>query len=91
MIARNSRIIVNVNSGAGKAGFSNLSSYCASKFGLMDLVESVALKVATYNIRILIILLEQVATKMWQDFDYSYYEINKKKMLNPPKSSSKDR
>ncbi len=40
MVARNSGAIVNVNSGAEKAGFSNLSSYCASKFGLAGLAES---------------------------------------------------
>ncbi len=32
MIQRNSGVIVNINSGAGKTGFSDLSSYCASKF-----------------------------------------------------------
>ena len=44
MIKRKLGVIVNVNSGAGKAGFSNLSAYCASKFGLLGLVESLALK-----------------------------------------------
>lgn len=39
MISRKSGVIVNVNSGAGKAGLSNLSSYCASKFGLVGLAE----------------------------------------------------
>ncbi|MDQ3848493.1 MAG: SDR family oxidoreductase, partial [Thermoproteota archaeon] len=33
MISKRSEIILNVNSGAGKAGFINLSAYCASKFG----------------------------------------------------------
>jgi 3-oxoacyl-[acyl-carrier protein] reductase len=66
MIERNSGTIVNVNSGAGKAGFSNLSSYCASKFGLVVLAESLTLEVAAYNIRVLTIFLGQVATKMWQ-------------------------
>jgi 3-oxoacyl-[acyl-carrier protein] reductase len=89
MIARNAGVIVNVNSGAGKAGFSNLSSYCASKFGLMGLAESVALEVAAHNIRMLTIFLGQIATKMWQDFDYSYYETNKKKMLNPQEVAAK--
>ena len=32
MIKRESGAILNINCGAGKAGFSNLSSYCASKF-----------------------------------------------------------
>jgi 3-oxoacyl-[acyl-carrier protein] reductase len=82
MIARKSGVILNVNSGAGKAGFSNLSSYCASKFGLLGLAESLALEVDTYNIRVMTIFLGQVATKMWQDFDYSYYEKNKSRMLS---------
>ena len=37
MIKMRSGTIVNVNSGAGRTGFSNLSSYCASKFGLFGL------------------------------------------------------
>jgi 3-oxoacyl-[acyl-carrier protein] reductase len=89
MIARNSGAIVNVNSGAGKSGFSNLSSYCASKFGLVGLAESLKLEVAAYHIRVLTIFLGQVATKMWQDYDYSYYEKNKNKMLSPQKVASK--
>ena len=82
MIKRRSGAIVNVNSGAGKTGFSNLSSYCASKFGLFGLAESLALEVDAYNIRVMTIFLGQVATKMWQDFDQSYYEKNKKRMLD---------
>jgi 3-oxoacyl-[acyl-carrier protein] reductase len=82
MIKRESGTIVNVNSGAGKAGFSDLSSYCASKFGLAGLAESLALEVDMYNIRVMTIFLGQVATGMWKDFDYSYYEKNKRKMLN---------
>jgi 3-oxoacyl-[acyl-carrier protein] reductase len=45
MIRTNSGVIVNINSGAGKTGFSDLSSYCASKFGLAGLAESLALEV----------------------------------------------
>lgn len=83
MIKRKLGVIVNVNSGAGKAGFSNLSAYCASKFGLLGLAKSLALEVGEYNIRIMTIFLGQVATKMWQNFDQIYYERNKKRMLNP--------
>ena len=89
MIARKSGVILNLNSGAGKAGFSNLSSYCASKFGLTGLAESLALEVAAYNTRVLTIFLGQVATKMWQEFDYNYYEKNKNRMLNPEKVAAK--
>ena len=83
MISKGSGVILNINSGAGKAGFSNLSAYCASKFGLVGLAESLALEVNEYeNIRVLTIFLGEVATKMWQDFDQSYYEKNKKRMLD---------
>jgi 3-oxoacyl-[acyl-carrier protein] reductase len=83
MIARKSGVIINVNSGAGKLGFSNLSSYCASKFGLLGLAEILVLEVDAYNIKVMTIFLGQVATKMWKGFDYSYYEQNKRRMLNP--------
>jgi 3-oxoacyl-[acyl-carrier protein] reductase len=82
MIAKRSGVIINVNSGAGKVGFSNLSAYCASKFGLRGLAESVSLEVDRYNIRLMTVFLGQVATNMWKDFDYSYYEKNKRMMLN---------
>ncbi len=55
MIKNKYGTIVNVNSGAGKYGFENLSAYCASKFGLMVFAKSVALEVAPYDIRIMTI------------------------------------
>jgi NAD(P)-dependent dehydrogenase (short-subunit alcohol dehydrogenase family) len=76
-------VIVNVNSGSGKAGFENFSSYCASKFGLVGLAESAALEVNSYNIRIFTIFLGQVATKMWQDIDYNHYQRSKNRMHKP--------
>jgi 3-oxoacyl-[acyl-carrier protein] reductase len=89
MIKRRSGTIINVNSGAGKAGFSDLSSYCASKFGLAGLTESLALEVEMYNIRVMTIFLGQVATRMLQAYDYSYYEKNKNKMLSPQNVAAK--
>jgi 3-oxoacyl-[acyl-carrier protein] reductase len=84
MISRRSGVILNVNSGAGKVGFINLSAYCASKFGLVGLAESLALEVSEYkNIRVLTIFLGEVATRMWQEYDFSYYQRNKIKMLQP--------
>jgi 3-oxoacyl-[acyl-carrier protein] reductase len=75
MIERNSGVIINVNSGAGKVGFSNLSSYCASKFGLAGFAESLALAL--------------VATQMWQNYDSNYYERNKNKMFTSEKVAAK--
>jgi 3-oxoacyl-[acyl-carrier protein] reductase len=84
MISKHSGVILNVNSGAGKAGFINLSAYCASKFGLVGLAESLALEVSEYsNIRVLTIFVGEVATKLWQEYDFSYYQRNKTKMLHP--------
>jgi 3-oxoacyl-[acyl-carrier protein] reductase len=87
MISKKSGVILNVNSGAGKAGFSNLSAYCASKFGLLGLAESLALEVSEYNnnnnIRVFTKFLGEVATKMWEEYDFCYYEKNKSKMLQP--------
>jgi 3-oxoacyl-[acyl-carrier protein] reductase len=83
MISKKSGVILNVNSSAGKAGFSNLSAYCASKFGLLGLAESLALEVSEHqNIRVLTIFLGEVATKMWQEYDFRYYR-KKSKMLQP--------
>jgi 3-oxoacyl-[acyl-carrier protein] reductase len=84
MISSRSGVILNVNSGAGKSGFSNLSSYCASKFGLAGLAESLALEVSEHhNIRVLTLFLGEVSTKMWQEYDFRYYQKNKSKMLQP--------
>ncbi|MBU0517362.1 SDR family NAD(P)-dependent oxidoreductase [bacterium] len=42
MLKRNSGSIVNVSSGAGKVAMPNMASYCATKFALCALTESIA-------------------------------------------------
>jgi short-subunit dehydrogenase len=37
----------------------------------------------------LTIFLGQVATKMWQDYDYDYFKKNKDNMLNPKSVAAK--
>jgi len=74
MISKKSGVILNVSSGAGRAGFSSLSAYCASKLGV-GLPESLVLEVSEHqNIRVLTIFLGEVATKMWQEYDFRYYQ-----------------
>jgi 3-oxoacyl-[acyl-carrier protein] reductase len=83
MIENKGGVIINVSSGAGKVGFEDISAYCASKFGMIGLTESLAREVANYNIRVVAICLGEVATKMQEDVDTQYYELNKHKMLDP--------
>ncbi|MEM3161245.1 MAG: SDR family oxidoreductase, partial [Nitrososphaera sp.] len=64
MLEQKSGVIVNVSSGAGKSGFENLSAYCASKFGMMGLTESLAWEVASTRIRVMAICPGDVDTAM---------------------------
>ncbi len=64
MVKSNSRVIINVGSGAGKMGFPKLSAYCASKFGGMGLSESLAAEVNDYNIRVMTICPGEIDTQM---------------------------
>jgi short-subunit dehydrogenase len=55
----------------------------------LQVSQSLALEVEMYNIRVMTIFLGQVATRMWQAYDYSYYEKNKNKMLSPKDAAAK--
>jgi NAD(P)-dependent dehydrogenase (short-subunit alcohol dehydrogenase family) len=81
MIQNRSGVIINVSSGAGKTGFPELSAYCASKFGMIGLTESLAWEVGNYGIRVMAISPGEVDTKMQEDVDTGYYRNNKHKML----------
>lgn len=88
MLDKNASAIVNVSSGAGKAGFDSLSAYCASKFGMMGLTESLAWEVAGHGIRVMAICPGEVATKM-QESDPQYYKENIDRMLKPEQVAAK--
>jgi 3-oxoacyl-[acyl-carrier protein] reductase len=62
-------VIINISSGAGKTGFPDISAYCASKFGMIGLTESLAWEIGNYNIKVMAICPGEVNTKMQQDFD----------------------
>ena len=68
MTKNRSGVIINVSSGAGKTG------YCASKFGMIGLTESLAWEVANQNIRVMAICPGEVDTKMQQNVHLDYYK-----------------
>jgi 3-oxoacyl-[acyl-carrier protein] reductase len=88
MLRNNAGTIVNVSSGAGKTGFDSLSAYCASKFGMMGLTESLAWEVAGHHVRVMAICPGEVATSM-QEADPDYYRQNKGRMLKPEEVAAK--
>ena len=83
MIKNRDGVIINVSSGAGKTGFPDISAYCASKFSMIGLAESLAWEVGNYNIKVMAICPGEVDTKMQHDVDLDYYTKNKDKMLKP--------
>ena len=83
-------VIINVSSGAGKSGFANLSSYCASKFGVIGLNESVAKEVAdNYNVKVMAICPGGVDTKMIDDIVDNGYNLSNKDLMKPEEVAKK--
>jgi 3-oxoacyl-[acyl-carrier protein] reductase len=82
-------VIINVSSGAGKVGFPNISAYCASKFGIIGLTESLSWEVECANIRVMAICPGEVDTRMQEDLYKKYYMENKNKMLKPEQIAHK--
>jgi NAD(P)-dependent dehydrogenase (short-subunit alcohol dehydrogenase family) len=89
MIRQRSGVIVNISSGAGKAGFAELSAYCASKFGLIGLTESLASEVEKYNIRVIALCPGAVATRMQEHIDPDRYRRYKDSMTQPEDVAAK--
>jgi 3-oxoacyl-[acyl-carrier protein] reductase len=82
-------IIVNVSSGAGKSGFPNLSAYCASKFGVIGLTESVAKEVAGDNVKVMAICPGGVDTDMIKNIVNEGYSISNRNLLQPEQIAKK--
>jgi NAD(P)-dependent dehydrogenase (short-subunit alcohol dehydrogenase family) len=65
MISRGSGHIVNVSSTAGRQGKAYDSAYCASKFGVLGMTESLAEEVRRFNVKVTAILPDAVDTPLW--------------------------
>jgi 3-oxoacyl-[acyl-carrier protein] reductase len=89
MIENKSGVIINVSSGAGKSGFPNLSAYCASKFGVIGLTESVAKEVIDYNVKIMAICPGGVDTKMIKDIVKVGYNASDRNLIKPEEVANK--
>ncbi len=90
MISQNSGCIVNISSGAGKSGFSELSAYCSSKFGVVGFAESLAEEVSQNDIRVVTICPGAVATDMQKQFmSEDEFHSRKDSMIQPHEVSQK--
>ena len=89
MIENKSGVIINVSSGAGKSGFPNLSAYCASKFGVIGLTESVAKEVTDNNVKIMAICPGGVDTKMIKDIVKVGYNASNRNLIKPEEVANK--
>jgi 3-oxoacyl-[acyl-carrier protein] reductase len=90
MIKQKSGQIINISSGAGKTGFADLSVYCASKFGVIGLTESLAEEASPYGIKVFSVCPGAVATQMQREFmSDEEFEKRKNQMIQPEEVAQK--
>jgi len=70
MIERGTGTIMTIASLAGKNGFANGSAYCASKFGVRGMMESLFLQVRSSNVRVATIFPGSVDTDFFSTANY---------------------
>ena len=86
---KSSGVIVNVSSSAGKSGFSHLSAYCASKFGIIGLTESIAKEVAGNNVKVMAICPGGVDTDMIKNMVNDGYNLFNRNLMKPQQVAKK--
>jgi meso-butanediol dehydrogenase / (S,S)-butanediol dehydrogenase / diacetyl reductase len=69
MLDRRTGRIINISSMAGKEGLPNLAHYCATKFGVIGLTQSLAKEVADRDVTVNSVCPGVVRTPLWDDPD----------------------
>jgi sorbitol-6-phosphate 2-dehydrogenase len=72
MLPRGSGVVLNMSSQSGKVGNSHYAAYCASKFGIIGLTQSLAVEFARQGIRVNALCPGVVFTPLWQEMKVDY-------------------